>query len=344
MFHLFSKVYVTSDSTIDLDFDRVVISNKYGVGMYEALDKVSYGELCAYGKTIDSVLDGKTFSAFINSLLQKVNNTGKKVIIYADDDNFSKFISLWFKSIFLNPTAESSWKIIDYHIRKEKILKNWKHSSTPTEHDIFKEVTEAKFIEHFNETQPQNLSSITSELSFEILLASYLANGTQKDSLKQTLNTLLNRSIQELLVEIKYTYIKNYTKPTFPSLPVELPFFSDSSLYRSESIGKVSGSSSIDLIGATSEDIELFKQTAVKVLTEWEQFNSNSNVVNLVGLINFVRTEITDEQLNYLINFEKTSLSNNRLYSATDEEKINIYFLDFVLNSNTEDLKSYILK
>jgi hypothetical protein len=344
MFHLFSKVYVASDSTINLDFDRVVISNKYGIGMYEALDKVSYGELCAYGKTIDSALNGKTFSAFINSLLQKVNNTGKKVIIYVDDNNFSKFMSLWFKSIFLNPTTESSWKIIDDYIRKEKILKNWRYSSTSTESDIFKEVTEVKFIEHFNEAQPQNLSSITSELSFEILLASYLADGTQKDSLKQTLNTLLNRSMQELVIEIKHTYVKNYKKPAFPSLPVELTFFSDSSLYKSESIGRVSGSSSVDLIGATSEDIELFKQTAVKVLTEWDQFNSNSNIVNRVGLINFVRTEITDEQLNYLINFEKTSLSNNRLYSSADEEKINIYFLDFVLNSTQENLTDYILK
>lgn len=344
MFHLFSKVYLASDSTINLNFDRVVVSERYGIGMYQALDKVSYGELFAYGKTIDSVLNDKTFGEFIESLNEKVNQSDKKLIIYADDDNFSKFISLWFKSIFLNPTSESSWKIIDDYIRKEKILKNWRYSSTSTESDIFKEVSETKFTEHFNETQPQNLSSITSELSFEILLASYLANGTQKDSLKQTLSTLLNRSMQELAIEIKHTYVKNYRKPAFPSLPVEPTFFSESSLYKGESIGRVSGSSSVDLVDATSEDIELFKQTAVKVLTEWDQFNSNSNIVNRVGLINFVRTEITDEQLNYLINFEKTSLSNNRLYSSADEEKINIYFLDFVLNSTQENLTNYILK
>jgi hypothetical protein len=344
MFHLFSKVYLASDSTINLNFDRVVISERYGIGMYEALDKVSYGELFAYGKTIDSVLGEKTFGGFIESLLEKINESDKKLVIYVDDNNLSKFISLWFKSIFVNPTAESSWKIIDAYVKKEKILKNWRYSSTSTDSDIFSGMTKDKFELDFSETETHTIANITELLSFEFLVATYLANGENITPLKQSLSNILMRSVQEFIIEMKHTFIKNYNKPNFPVMPVDVSYFKESTLYTTESLGRVSSSSNLNILGASEEDILLFKEVARKILIEWDEYKETADMLKRIDYIDYVRQELSDEQVDELIDIEKNSLCNNRIYSSADEEKINLYFLDFILNSNTEDLSSYILK
>lgn len=344
MFHLFSKVYLASDSTINLNFDRVVISERYGIRMYEALDRVSYGELFAYGKNINDVLGERTFDAFVEYLQEKVNQTGKKLIVYVDDNNFSKFISLWFKSIFVNPTVESSWKIIDEYVKKEKILKNWRYSSTSTELEIFSGLTKNKFESDFNQAETYTLTNLTELLSFEFLTASYLANGENLTELKHSLTNILMRSVQEFVIEMKHTFIKNYNKPNFPVLPVDLVYFKESTLYTTESLGRVSSSSNLNITSSTEEDVLLFKQAARKILIEWDQYKETADMLKRIDYIDYVRQELSDEQVDELVNIEKNSLCNNRIYSSADEEKINVYFLDFILNSNTEDLSPYILK
>lgn len=344
MFHLFSKVYLASDSTINLNFDRVVVSERYGIGMYEALDKVSYGELFAYGKTIDSVLSGKTFGEFIESLNEKVKQSDKKLIVYVDDKHFSKFLALWFKSIFVNPTVDSTWKIVDSYVKKEKILKNWRYSSTSTEAEIFSGVTKSNFELDFNQTEINTIPNITELLSFEFLVASYLADGGNITPLKQSLSNILMRSVQEFIIEMKHTFIKNYNKPTFPVMPVDESYFKDSTLYTTESLGRVSSSTSLNILGCSEEDVLLFKDVARKILIEWDEYKETADMLKRIDYIDYVRQELSDEQVDELIVIEKNSLCNNRIYSSADEEKINLYFLDFILNSNKEDLTSYILK
>jgi hypothetical protein len=344
MFHLFNKVYIASDKTINLNFDRVVISESCGVKMHEALDQVSYGELITYGKTLDSILNNSTFNNFIKTLLDKTQQSNKKVIIYVDDDNFLKFMSMWFKTIFANPTADSSWKIIDDYIKKEKILKNWRYSSTSTDSDIFLGITKDKFKSDFNTTEDNSNYEIRDSLGIEVLLASYLVNGKHKVYLKQAISNILLRSMQELVIEMKHTYIKNFNKPGFPKLPIDINYFKSSTLYTNQSIGRVSSVSNVDIANASNQDILMFKQIAKTILIEWDQFKESSEIVKRIDYIDYVRQELTDEQLSEILNNEKNALSNNRIYSSADEEKINVYFLDFILNSNIEELKPYILK
>jgi hypothetical protein len=79
-------------------------------------------------------------------------------------------------------------------------------------------------------------------------------------------------------------------------------------------------------------------------LIEWDEYKETADMLKRIDYIDYVRQELSDEQVDELIGIEKNSLCNNRIYSSADEEKINLYFLDFILNSNTEDLSSYILK
>jgi hypothetical protein len=342
MLYLFNKVYIASDSIIDINFDRVVISEKYGIQMYGALDQIVSGTLIAHGKNLEDILKDISYSTLVDNLNNHVNETNKKVIIYADDVNFSKFMATWFKSIFKSPTANSSWNILNSYIEKEKIMKNWRYASVSSNLSIFSQITKENFIRHYNSSETYSLN--VDNLSFESLLATYLASGEKREEFKNAVVNILNRSMQELVLEIKHTYIKNYKKTNFIDLDVDIDFFTKSSLYPSESLGRVSSQPYVNISGASQEDIDKFKLIATKILTEWDEFEPSSTVISRISLIDYVRAELTDQQLNYLIDFEKTGLSNNRLYSSADEEKINIYFLDYILNLTPQELNSYILK
>ena len=63
MLHLFNKTYLEFDDKIEINFDRVVISDQYGIPMHQELDKVSYGELIQFGKSFDEVVLVFVFAA-----------------------------------------------------------------------------------------------------------------------------------------------------------------------------------------------------------------------------------------------------------------------------------------
>lgn len=50
MLHLFNKVYLEFDHKINVDIDRVVISNQFGIQMSTEFEKYTYGRLLAYAK------------------------------------------------------------------------------------------------------------------------------------------------------------------------------------------------------------------------------------------------------------------------------------------------------
>jgi hypothetical protein len=80
-------------------------------------------------------------------------------------------------------------------------------------------------------------------------------------------------------------------------------------------------------------------------MLNWEQFQQQSTIFSLIQFLDVIRqTEITDANLESIINFEKNALGTMRIYSSADEEKINIYFLRHVLSSAPSDLEEYELK
>jgi hypothetical protein len=107
MLHLFNKTYLEFDDNVDINIDRVVISSRYGIPVLAALDKVAYGELLSYGKTLDDVLGEGDFIDFIESVVTHGTTSNKKVIIFCDKQNYNKFVSLWFKLILPNLDSTS---------------------------------------------------------------------------------------------------------------------------------------------------------------------------------------------------------------------------------------------
>jgi len=97
MFHLFNKVYVISDNLIDINFDRVVISEKYGIQMSNELDKVSYGELLMYSDTFANL--NKSFDEFIKDIDQHSKDSKKRMVVYVDDKAFMELVVNWGHSL-----------------------------------------------------------------------------------------------------------------------------------------------------------------------------------------------------------------------------------------------------
>ena len=79
MLHLFNKVYLEFDDKIEINFDRVVISERYGIPMLDQLNKVSYGELVTFGKSYEEVI-GEDFAGFVATLKDFGKTTNKKIL------------------------------------------------------------------------------------------------------------------------------------------------------------------------------------------------------------------------------------------------------------------------
>ena len=347
MLHLFDKVYIVSDSLVNINFDRVVISQQYGKQMLETLDKIAYGDLIAYGANINEVLADSSFPEFIQLIKNKAAVSDKKIIIYADDASFSKFLAMWFKSIFKNISLESAWLILSSYIEKEKLMRGSRTNLyTANVADVFSLLTEEQFTSDFTDAISHDLIDITSSISFEILLANYINNNTYKEELKSSIITILKRALEELAIEVKYSYVKNFKNTQYPIIADAKNFFTNSSIYTGLNLGRVSSQhNTTNLTSATTEDIAKFKTVVNLIMLNWEQFQQQSTIFSLIQFLDVIRqTEITDANLESIINFEKNALGTMRIYSSADEEKINIYFLRHVLSSAPSDLEEYELK
>lgn len=333
-----------------MNFDRYVISKSNGYNILEPLENFSHGKLLGFYNDLEEILNKKSFTDFFKEIKERCDKTRRKIIIYADEENFSHLVSLWYKSIFKAPSFDSIWFILKNYMDKQEVLKNSKGASTATNFNMFnnltKDIFEKEFFKNENDFLEESfLHEIKSQISFEILLADYIENETSKKELMLAIKKVLNRCLTELVIEIKHAYVRNKNRRNFP-IKDNSNFFSNSTLYRGLELGHVKSMySNVTIERASKEDIEKFKYMSNKILSEWDQFSNNADVMKLIDFIDLVRkNELTDEDLSDIINFEKNAKGINRIYSSADEEKVNIYFLDHVLNSKKGDLKRYAIK
>lgn len=346
MFHLFNKVYVVSDNLIDINFDRVVISEKYGIKMSSELDKVSYGELLMYSKNFQDL--NKSFDQFIKDIDQHSKETKKRLMIYVDDKSFLEIVSNWLIRIFKNIDSNTTWFIVNSYLEKTKKNQAWRNNHSSMQVELYKDVNESSFKQYFQSlTKPTSVDAVYSALkeniSFEFLVASYKHNGSDVNALISSMEKILNRGLQEVLLEIKHTVYKNQHKITF-NIPFDEVFFKSSTLFKSELLGKVGEASNVDVINSSEADIKTFKDIARKVYVEWDKFKEDSPIVKKLDLFDYLRGGLTKEEVDKILEMEKVETSNSRLYSSSDEEYINIYLLDHILNQTPEKLKPYLLR
>jgi hypothetical protein len=372
MFHLFSKTYIDIDAVIDNNENRIVISETCGFPMLEMLQPLYAGFSQSYGETFEDVIgEGKQFATFLDMMqfCYDINQEGKKIIIYCDQTSYMKIVSHYFKTIFVDINAESAYRICKANFSKDVLVthrsiagmsghyQNWLPSL-----EVFTPIFNEAGI---NETQADAfLTNIGNQRSVEYLLASYVYNGSFKEELKNRVYLMLTRHIEEQLKEVwrsiqqnilrkhiqdrlstKLYNIDNLTDllddPTFAILK-------STNAWRAASGGVNPGRTPLDLSQYSDEEITLMiRQARLTFLgNETLEHPTIERVIFYIGILR--NNQISDQELTDIINFELDPPDDQRFWSMKDDETINIFLADFVLETKkygeTSDLAPYLLK
>lgn len=349
MLHLFDKVYIETDSKIDIHKDRIVISQESGYPMYEALDKVSGGYLLMYGKTLEEVLSNNNLSGFddlIEFVYNRLQESNTKVIFYLDETTFVQFITNWFKRIFLEIDSETAWSIVDSYLKKDlrevgKVFLNNARIYPTLNQETFTEIFSS--ISVGEEPRREVYDNIVPKLSLEYLTASYLYNGSFEEELSACVKKILVRALQDNVLEVKAVAYRHFDREPFLS-KIDEEFLSNSSVFKAYPVGFIGEASSVDLIHSSDEDIDTLKNLCKTVYLEWDKFSAESPVIELLNMIDIVRGDINKQNLDYILNFEKNSAASNRIYADDDRDTINIYLLHHILNTDPSGLRKLLLR
>lgn len=189
MLHLFKRVYLAVDETLDTARHRLVISQDYGVPMGAGF--VTGGQLLKYTDSVDAVVgSGNDFSnylEFFTYLNQQHDTLNDAVVVYADRDSFVKIGTNFFKALLPLATVQDIYRLLSCYTVKEHLLCNsadyggmvqnyerMKSKTTITEAEVAAEF----FANRVNPIDFYNFfAGMRSELSLELLAATYGYNG-----------------------------------------------------------------------------------------------------------------------------------------------------------------------
>ena len=370
MLHLFNKVYLEFDDKIELNFDRVVISEENGVPIYSELDRVTAGALIAYGKTYNDVV-GDNFVNFVNQLLKHGQVTGKKIIVYCDRNAYRKFIAQWFRSIIPSLDVSTFKTLVDYTIYKERVLSNTELSSVTSlsMQTLFSDL--GNFEQEFNDTEKLTaaesnlLKAMNLNLSYELLVADYLSGSAQYESkLTKTLHLFLKRFVQEQLVDNRMMVLINLTNyrmqqalgidPAMVDItktnPLEgipsLKYYADPAIWDMSSDVSNGIYGVINLKGITSEQMKGLTDTLLMVFEKFEGMQTNVTVFEGIKYFDAAtRNTLTKEELNGILDIMVNNPFDTCFVPRYDFENVNyplmLHF--FAQKKNNKDLTKYRL-
>ena len=363
MLHLFNKVYLEFDDKIEINFDRVVISNQYGTEMLDALNKVSYGQLIFFGKTYEQVV-GENFIQIISALKTFGDTSHKKIIVYCDKESYKKFIAQWFRLVLPNLDFQSFKTLIDYTIYKERIVSNTQLSSVFSVNlkslweglDGIKDVWDKT--KNFDRAEVKKLSL---NYSYEFLLSTYLSGDTShKEELKKTLHMFLRRWFKEMLTDNRQMVLLNITNHKFlsafnidPGLvditqlnPLaaisQLESYADDEIWERDQ----NAYGECKLEGLSNEKSTKLIDTLLNIFEKFEGMQINTSVFDTTKYITVACSDsMTDLELNELLNYVVANPFDTSLVPRFDFQNVNFPLIQHFIaeKHNTRDLSKYRL-
>jgi hypothetical protein len=204
MLHLFHNTYIELDAHINLNQDRIVISNEHGYDLLTALVAVSAGELLAYGNSITDVLahfNYKSLTALLDMCADRnIANPDVKIIIYCDNEAYYGVLSCWHKTIFKNIDSDSSFNILVTNLSMQANPGIPSRSPNPDRYRLAIPTKEAYSIV-FNDTNVDVtehtplFEKCIDSLNVEYLISSYLYDGSYKEQLKPKMIFFLKKFV-----------------------------------------------------------------------------------------------------------------------------------------------------
>ena len=363
MLHLFNKVYLEFDDKIEINFDRVVISERYGIQMLQQLDKVAFGELITFGKSYDEVV-GNDFSGFVAGLKDFSHTSGKKIIIYCDNEAYKKVIAQWFKSTLPNLDFDGFKTIVDYTVYNQRIISNSQLSSVYSVdlNSLWEGLDDVKQAwDESTDIDPTLFHNMNLKYSYEFLLATYLSgDDSKKEELRSTVHMFLRRWFKELLADNRQMVLFNITNHKFLStFGIDPSYIDITSLDPLSNIEqfKVYADDEIwerdqnqygicKLEGLSDEKAKALTELLIKVYDEFEGMQIDRSVFGMLKYITAVTVDqLSDEDFESIINYVVQSPCDTCLVPRFDFQNVNFPLLQYFLSEkfNERDLSKYRL-
>ena len=345
MLHIFKKTYLEFDEKITLNFDRVVISEKHGVAMYDALDNVSQGKLITYSKNLDNL----NFIDLITQLKTYEESSNKKIIIYCDKSNYIKFVVKWLKLILPNLNLESFVKLMQLTIYKERITNSPQLQSVFTVNidALWEDLGDLTSIFNstiISDTEKQSIKNLNLSYSYEYLLADYFSGSSNyENSLKTIVHLFLHRWFNELFKDNREMILLNLLNKNFQTAlnftendinltninPIanvsSLQFYADTEIWSKEN--------NLDITKLTQQKVDGLRNTFKKIFEDVEGIDIDQGVFGVLNFLEYVvKDSITKDEMNVILNFIVENPLDTCLIPKFDFQNVNFVFLQHILN------------
>jgi hypothetical protein len=359
MLHLFNKVYVEFDNKINVNIDRVVISEQYGIPMSNEFEKYTYGQLVRFAKNLQELNSAITFDEFILELKSHSERTNKKLIVYCDRTNYIRFMASWFKLMMPALDYETYKTLAILTIYKERCVSNTQLSSQNTVNvgPIFNEFTEEDWQDGWNNKILGQISPALMgvSISYEFLLANYLAGDTHyTEELLKTSHLFLRRFFQECFTDNRQMVSLNINNHRMQQVlgyeDVELDYSNDPlkqipffSYYTDPIIWKAPTTLSSGLYGICNlqgldqDRIDGLKHTILDVYEKFEGMITNTTIFESFDWLEIAcRDSMTIEELDEIIEKVSAAPFDTCLIPRMDYENVNFPLYLHILRSHHE--------
>ena len=206
MLHLFNKVYLAFDDSIDCHTNRYVISAETGNEMHQELQTTYRGTLINYSHNVNEMA-GKydDLTGFFEDVKSKQGTLGTKVIIYCDSEAYLNLSVTWLKTMLPFADQTAVQKFLDIHLHHEKIIANTQLQPTHTLALTKINAVLGDVAGYFNVLPTLDLDRIKAlnlNFSIELLLGEYFAGAdTHQANLLSTWHLFLKRFYKEVLTD-----------------------------------------------------------------------------------------------------------------------------------------------
>lgn len=251
MIHLFKKVYIETDQKLDVDENRIVISETTGYSVSSNFEEAFIGKLYYCSENFESML--KNFGAEEIAEINKIENqkdtegpinikdekelfddfydflefvdkcyeeTQQPLYIHVDQKAFNFFMVHWYKCLFANIDVMSLIELLKSQIFYNKSFGAYFRSKMRSaEFDLNCEEDEIKKLFDIIKIDEQKSSNFVNlkrrNLSIEFLLSSYFYDKVNFKDLLYPISKLLRKSIEVQMYEIKELFLQNLNKNFF---------------------------------------------------------------------------------------------------------------------------------
>ena len=366
MIHLFNKVYLSLDDYIQTDLDRVVIG-KSGNQMYQELQTVLKGTLLKY-----SLIFPTNFSDLIADIKTHVNTSGKKLVVYADKENFNKFLVTWIKTILPNVDLNTFNKILQLTVYKERIVSNTQlqpnHVTTADQlwaglgnlDSVFNSIS-------ITDSERTKVKDLNLDYSYELLLSDYFSGSSNYAAkLNTTLHRFLRRWMKEAFTDNREMVLLNLLNKNFQtslnftennidlssSNPIanitSLQYYADNTIWeQKDSYGSgVYGICKIENL--SQEKITGLRNLIKKIYADVEGMEINRTMFSAFDYLELAAKDtITNAEMNTVLDFVVANPFDTCLVPKFDFQNVNYVLIQHIFNlkrnNNTEALSKYQL-